>query len=230
MFQEPDISAVAALVGDPTRAIILSALLCGESLPAGELAARAHVTPQTASLHLSKLLDGNLIKVVKSGRHRYYALKSAEVAQVLEALQVIAPPPQQFIHSKHKPSSEMCLVRTCYDHLAGRVSVELCDSLLERGHIFENNQNYHLTEKGESFLCDWGIAVAQLYGKRRRFAYACLDWSERRYHVAGALGAVFTDTFFANGWIKRLPKTRAVQITTAGRQMLRAEFDIRLQP
>lgn len=159
MFQEPDIATVAALVGDPTRAIILSALLSGESLPAGELAARAHVTPQTASLHLSKLLDGNLIRVVKSGRHRYYALKSAEVAQVLEALQVIAPPPQQFKHTKRKPASHLCLARTCYDHLAGRVGVALCDSMLERGHITEDNQNYHLTEKGASLLCDWGMSV-----------------------------------------------------------------------
>lgn len=181
-------------------------------------------------MHLSKLLDGNLIRVVKSGRHRYYALRSAEVAQVLEALQVIAPPPQQFTHTKRKPVSDLCLARTCYDHLAGSLGVALCDSMLERGHITENDQNYDLTEKGASLLCNWGMDVSQLYGKRRRFAYACLDWSERRYHVAGALGAAIAAAFFAKGWIKRVPKTRAVQITTTGSQMLRAEFDIRLQP
>jgi DNA-binding transcriptional ArsR family regulator len=228
VFQEPDIAAVAALISEPTRAMILSALLGGQALPASELAARAHITPQTASSHLSKLLEGNLISVTATGRHRYYALKSEEVAQILEALQVIAIPSKTTPQRKPKIAPDLCHARTCYDHLAGKLGVLLTDALIAKGFICETEQNYDLTKKGYDLVASWGIQVDLLKRKRRKFAYACLDWSERRFHLAGALGASVAETFLDKGWVKRMPVSRALSITHTGTEMLQQQFDIRL--
>ena len=226
MFQEPDIAAVAALISEPTRAIILSALLSGEALPASELASRANITPQTASSHLSRLLEGNLISVTAIGRHRYYSLKNREVAQLLESLQVIAPLSENTPARKPKIAPELCHARTCYDHLAGKLGVVLSEELIRQGYLNEIDQNYDLTKKGVKLANDWDIEIMSLKEKRRKFAYACRDWSERRFHIAGALGAAFADTFFARGWIKRLPDSRALRITYDGAKMLSHDFGI----
>ena len=228
MLQGPDIAAVATLIGEPARAIMLSALLSGQALPASELASRAHITPQTASSHLSKLLEGDLISVTVVGRYRYYALRSGEVAQALEALQVIAPAAKNAPDRKPKIAPELCHARTCYDHLAGKLGVTLRTVLLTNGYILEVGQNYELTEKGVSLAENWGINVGLLKRKRRKFAYACLDWSERRFHLAGALGAAIADAFFDKGWVKHLPETRALKITPAGVQMLQRDLGIAL--
>ncbi|MCB9450370.1 MAG: helix-turn-helix transcriptional regulator [Anaerolineaceae bacterium] len=228
MVQEPDMAAVAALIGEPTRAIILSALLGGEALPASELAFRAQVTPQTASSHLSKLLEGNLLKVATVGRHRYYSLKNHAVAQTLESLQVIAPLSQPGPLHMPKISPELCHARTCYDHLAGRLGVTLTEVWLQQTYLIQKNQNYEIAPKGIEWLESWKIDVELLKKKRRKLAYACLDWSERRFHIAGSLGAALADLFFENGWIKRLPQSRALKITAVGENLLKQEFGIAL--
>ncbi|MCA9911516.1 MAG: helix-turn-helix transcriptional regulator [Anaerolineae bacterium] len=228
MLPEPDIAAVATLIGEPARAIILSALLSGKALPASELASRAHVTPQTASSHLAKLLAGDLISVTVMGRYRYYALKNSEVAQALEALQVIAPAAKNTPSRRPKIAPELCHARTCYDHLAGKLGVALSNGLIAQGYLLKVEQHYELTAKGATLAESWGIDVGLLKKKRRRFAYACLDWSERRFHVAGALGAAIAAAFFAKGWVKHLPDTRALKVTDAGVDMLQRDFGIAL--
>jgi len=226
MLHEPDFATIAALIGDPSRASILNALLSGEALPASELAYRAHITPQTASSHLSKLLDAHLVKVTAMGRHRYYSLKNHDVAQILETLQLIAPPLKPKSTRPTKISPELCHARTCYDHLAGKLGVTVTHALLEQNFVVEDEQNYGLTPKGLDWLDTWGIDVEPLTKKRRKFAFACLDWSERRFHIAGSLGAVIADLFIENAWVKRLPHTRALKITSKGTTLLKQEFAI----
>lgn len=228
MLHEPDIATVAALVSEPTRAYILSALMGGEALPASELAYRSYVTPQTASSHLAKLLEGNLVKVTKTGRHRYYSLKNHEVAKVLETLQLIAPFPKPKVPQKSNVPLEMRHARTCYDHLAGKLGVAFADALLEQQYLSQVEEDYLLTQKGLDLLESWEIDVDVLKRKRRKFAYACLDWSERRFHLAGSLGAVIAETFFDKGWVNRMPDSRALKITSNGADMLQHEFGISL--
>ncbi len=229
MFQEPDLATIAALIGEPTRATILSALLSGEALPASELAYRAHVTPQTASSHLAKLLEGKLLKVTKTGRHRYYSLKNHEVAQILESLQLVAPLPKLRPSRGTNISPALRHARTCYDHLAGKLGVAFTDTLIQQNYLIQEEQDYMLTPKGQAWFESWQIELESLKRQRRKFAYACLDWSERKFHIAGALGAAIADLFFKNGWITRLPQTRAIQITTVGEQVLKQDFAIGLQ-
>jgi len=226
MLHEPDFATIASLIGEPSRAAILAALLSGEALPASELAYRAHVTPQTASSHLAKLLDANLLKVTATGRHRYYSLKNHDVARILETLQIIAPPlkPQTLRTSKISP--ELCQARTCYDHLAGKLGVSVTHALIKQNYLEIDEQNYLLTPKGLAWFESWEIDVEPLKKKRRKFAYACLDWSERRFHIAGSLGAVVADLFFDKGWVKRLPHTRALKITRIGETILKQDFAI----
>jgi len=228
MFQELDLASVAALIGEPSRALILAALLSSEALPASELAYRAQVTPQTASSHLGKLLEGNLVKVTQMGRHHYYSLKNREVAQVLEALQLVAPISTSMPPRIAKISPELCHARTCYDHLAGKLGVSLTHALLEQRYLIQEEQNYILTTKGTEWFELRQVDLESLKKKRRKFAYACLDWSERHHHIAGTLGAAITQLFFDNHWVKHLPHTRALQITSAGEKMLKQDFDLTL--
>ncbi len=226
MSQEPDLATIASLIGEQTRAFILSALLSGEALPASELAYRAHVTPQTASAHLTKLLGGNLIKVTQTGRHRYYSLRNHEVAQMLEALQLIAPLSKSNVTRKNSISDELCFARTCYDHLAGKLGVAFTQALLEQEYLQQVDENYFLTSKGLKLAEVWQIDIIRLKKKRRKFAYACLDWSERRFHIAGSLGARITEVFFENKWVNRLPHSRSLTITALGEIILKQEFGI----
>ena len=229
MLHEPDFASIASLIGEPSRASILNALLSGEALPASELAYRAHVTPQTASSHLAKLLDANLIKVTAMGRHRYYSLKDHDVARILETLQLIAPPLKPQTVRPTKISPELCHARTCYDHLAGKLGVSFTHALIEQDYLLADEQHYVLTPKGIAWLEAWEIDIEPLKKKRRKFAYACLDWSERRFHIAGSLGAVITDLFFEKTWVKRLPHTRALTITPLGKATLKQDFAITIK-
>lgn len=227
MLDQPDLSTVAALIGEPARATILSALLGGESLPASELAYRAHITPQTASSHLNKLVDGCLLKVIQTGRHRYYQLKNIEVAHLLEMLAVVAPPTR----AKTPPQSEalqaLHLARTCYDHLAGKLGVTVTQALVDKEFVTLDGTDYRLTADGAAWLASWNIDESQLRKGRRKFACTCLDWSERRYHIAGALAAAVTDVFFEKGWVIRMTGTRALHITDNGRAGMCEVFGIK---
>lgn len=223
---QPDVASVAALIGDTTRATILSALMGGEALPASELAYRAHVTPQTVSAHLTKLMAGNLVSVTKVGRHRYYALASEHVARTLEALQVIAPQTESKAPRAKGISPELCHARTCYDHMAGRLGVAITEAMLARELISLEDDRYTLSERGHNWLANWNIDVAALHKQRRKFAYPCVDWSERRFHLAGSLGTAIATLFFDEGWVKRLPETRALAVTAQGDVFLEKEFGI----
>lgn len=212
------LASTAALIADPARAAMLAALLDGRALPSGELARLGGVSAQSASMHLSQLIDGGFLTVKQQGRHRYYSIARPEVAHAIEALGVIS------VSSKFQPGrSDQALryARTCYDHLAGVLAVELMD-LFEREGVLEpsGERDYQLTHPGEQFLRRWNIDVASLRQSRRAFARRCLDWTERRDHLAGALGAAVCKSFLASGWIARDRHSRAVHVSLSGRREL----------
>ncbi|TMR08822.1 winged helix-turn-helix transcriptional regulator [Nonomuraea turkmeniaca] len=216
--RDADIAPVAALIADPTRAAILTALLDGRALAAGELARVAGVSAATASSHLARLLDGRLVDVVRQGRHRYYRLAGHEVAEVLEVLARISarPPVRSLRQSRQARLLEEA--RTCYDHLAGRAGVGLLDGLRAGGYY----TGHDLTGAGERLLAGLGVDVAGARHSRRRFAPECLDWTERRSHLGGALGAAVAEALFDRGWFRRGSVPRAVIVTDEGREGLSA--------
>jgi DNA-binding transcriptional ArsR family regulator len=215
---DTDLAAVGALLGDPSRARMLDSLMAGRALAAGELARVAGVSKSTASEHLGRLLAGGLIEVVSQGRHRYYRIANAEVGAALEALSHIAPSRpvatlRQFGHAR-----ALGFARTCYDHLAGQCGVELHDALLARGWLAGAAGGYDVTPVGESSLAELGVDVAAARALRRSFARPCLDWTERRPHLAGALAAAVTTSLMDRGWFaRRSGNSRALRITEAGR-------------
>ena len=229
MRPEPDLSTAAMLIGEPTRAAILSALLGGQSMPATELAYVAHITPQTASAHLARLVEGGLLAVTSSGRHRYYRLKNDEVAYALEALARISPPPTLRNRQQSAEYDTLRHGRTCYDHLAGRLGVAVTQALVGRGLLLLFGECYELTEVGREWLLTLQIDEAQLRQGRRHFAGACIDWSERQPHVAGALGAAIARRLFDSGWLVRMPDSRAVRLTNAGYVALYDMLGLRLE-
>ncbi|MGE5333164.1 MAG: ArsR/SmtB family transcription factor [Nitrososphaerota archaeon] len=228
MDAAPNPTSVAALIGEPARATILLALLGGQSLPATDLAYRCRLTPQTISTHLARLVDGGLLSLERNGRHKYYRLASPQVGQALEALNALAQP--QPIRSLRQSEEVVALrfARTCYDHLAGTLGVGVTQALGRRGYIEESGTQFRLTAHGSTWLHELGIDPAALERSRRTFATQCLDWSERRHHIGGALGAALAKRFFELGWIARSSTTRAVRLTATGRAGLLKELDIQL--
>jgi DNA-binding transcriptional ArsR family regulator len=241
---DTDIAAIGALVADPGRCRILLALDDGRALPATRLAAEAGVSAATASSHLGKLTNAGLLAVEAHGRHRYYRLAGPAVAQLIEALQQLAPAVP--IRSLRQGTRAQALrrARTCYDHLAGRLGVELMSAMIERGHLtggdgafdpsrarqdhrtgYGHDVGYALTESGNDFLTDFGLRIPA----RRRLIGYCVDWSEQRHHLAGGLGRSLLDRFTEADWIRRTEATRAVHITDTGRQGLHDTFGIRLE-
>jgi DNA-binding transcriptional ArsR family regulator len=228
MTDGPYIAEAAALIGDPARANMLAALMDGEALTATELAIAGGVAPSTASGHLARLVEGRLVSVTSAGRHRYYRLASAGVARVLETLMTLAidgPP-------RHRPKTRcddaMARARTCYDHFAGRLGVALADSFAHREQIVLSDEGALITEAGRSFLGDLGVECDGLKGSRRSFCRPCLDWSERRWHIGGAVGAALTKRCFELGWTERQKNSRAVTITPAGEQAFEELFGVRV--
>jgi DNA-binding transcriptional ArsR family regulator len=224
----PNISDVAALIADPSRAAILMTLLGGQTLLASELARIAVVTPQTASFHLTKMVDGGLLVSESHGRNRYFRLASPEIAHVLEALAIVAKPAQVRSLRQSDQTRALRFARTCYDHLAGEVGVAVTSRMLALGWLIPDDREFKVTDQGAIGLLAMGVDVAGLRVGRRAFARQCLDWSERRYHAAGVLGAAITTRFFELGWIERIPGIRAVAVTESGAEGLLANFDIRL--
>jgi DNA-binding transcriptional ArsR family regulator len=225
---------VAALAGDPARAGILHALLDGRALTAGELARVAGITPQTASGHLARLTAAGLLAVQMQGRHRYHRLASPSVAQMMESIMRVASATGVSRAPVVVGPRDAALrgARTCYDHLAGRLGVAVADALVAGGHLELAEDAGQITDSGAALLDRIGIDVetmAARTGKRSRrpFCRPCLDWSERRPHLAGALGAALCTHFFARGWIRRADGTRAVTITPKGQQGFRDAFGLR---
>lgn len=220
---ETDLSSVAALMGEPARAAMLCALMDGLALPAGELAQLAGISPQTASTHLLKLLEGKLLSVESHGRHRYYRLSSAEVATALEALMVIAPHPRK----QNSSDTDLCFARTCYDHLAGWLGVELVQTLKKSGCLEQDGLQFNPTPTGWKTFEAFGLDLETL-ALQRHFAKACLDWTQRKHHLGGALGRAITSKMLELKWLVRLPNGRALRVTEAGRLGLQKTFGVRL--
>jgi DNA-binding transcriptional ArsR family regulator len=218
MTAHHSLADVAALIGEPTRAAMLVALLDGRAIPATELASAANLSAAATSLHLAKLTRGGLLTVRQEGRHRYYRLASADVVHALEALGVIAtgPPP---LRSLTPEQSALRAARTCYDHLAGVIAVALTETLL-RSRVLRRagEHRFDVTPSGRRWL--WGtlsIDMSTLELGRRPLARSCLDWTERRPHVSGALGAAILAHFIERGWLAKQRGSRAVDITGHGR-------------
>ena len=212
MTESGRMASVAALIGDPARANIMSALMDGRALTAKELAFAAHVTPQTASGHLSKLTDGGLLSRRRQGRHHYFCLASPLVGQLLESILAVAGPEPGRI-STWRGGEALRTARTCYDHIAGRLGVALADALISHDYVTLTADGGEVSQAGQGFLRAFGATPPP--GKRV-FCRPCLDWSERRPHLAGRLGAALADRCFELGWIARLRDTRAVAITPVG--------------
>jgi DNA-binding transcriptional ArsR family regulator len=224
---QPSLAEVAALVGNPARANMLMAL-DGRALTATELAYAAGVAPQTASGHLAKLTEGRLLTVTKQGRHSYYRLASPLIARMLESIMAVAAHGPPRYQPRWRGGDALRNARTCYDHLAGRLGVALADALVDRDHLALSEDGGIVTASGEDFLGGFGIELRKDVKRRRAFCRPCLDWSERRTHLAGQLGASLAMRCFELGWIERLRDTRAVLVTPSGKRGLSETFGIEL--
>ncbi|KZD26058.1 ArsR/SmtB family transcription factor [Bacillus cereus] len=222
----PNISYIAKLIAEPTRAIILDCLMNNQALPASELAYMAKVSHPTISSHLSKLVEGNLLTVEQHGRHRYYRLANQEVAEVIEKLGTIAPIAQVRSLNQSNQLKQVRYARTCYDHLAGKLGVEITEKLLASEFIILEEGEYIVTEQGKRWFLNFGINIETAEIKRRVFAKPCLDWSERRYHISGWLGSAIAKLFFEQEWITKTDKTRAVHFTKKGMKLLKDQLGI----
>lgn len=221
----PDIALVASLLGDPARANMLTALMGGQALTAGELAREAGVTPQTASGHLARLEKGGLISGRRQGRHAYFALSGEDVAGVLEGLMGLAA---RTGHARTRPGpKEPALrhARVCYDHLAGDLGVAMLDGLVAGGRLSDGEQ-LSLTAAGQAFADGLGIDVTALGRGRRPVCSRCLDWSVRRSHLSGALGAALLQRIYGLGWAKRVEGARIVSFTASGLKQFEQAFGI----
>ena len=210
----PDITRIAALLGEPARANMLSALMSGQALTAGELAREAGVTPQTASSHLSQLEGGGLIVRRVQGRHNYFALAGGDVAEAMEQLAALAG---RAGHMRTRPGPKdpaLRRARVCYDHLAGDMGVAMLDALVASGRIVDADGSLVLTEAGHAFAREFGVCL-ETRG-RRPLCKACLDWSVRRSHLAGVMGAGLLERIYALGWARRLDGARIVQFSAPG--------------
>lgn len=216
MKEGPDIAHVAALIGDPARANMLTALMSGKALTVSELAEEAGVTIQTASSHLSKLDEGGLMRPRKQGRHKYFSLANDDVAHVLESLMGLAAGSGHLRKRTGPKDAELRRARVCYNHLAGDMGTQLFDSLMAQGYLALDSKDLVLTETGADFATGFQIDVTNLRSKRTPLCRECLDWSERRSHLAGSLGRAFLTRFEELSWAKRDQKTRIVAFTQNG--------------
>lgn len=229
MRGEPNVATVAALIGDPARAAILSVLADGRALPAGELAAAAGLSPSAASAHLTRLLEGGLLALEREGRHRYYRLAGPQVAAALESLALIAAPPSRHAAVRSPQAQALRYARSCYDHLAGELGVDIATALEKRKLIASAglDKRVDVTRAGAAWLESiFAIDVRELRPGRHGLACRCLDWTERRYHLAGPLGTRLFQRCCELGWLTRSGQSRAVQLTRKGRSGLRAHLGI----
>jgi DNA-binding transcriptional ArsR family regulator len=232
MTDEPNIATPAALIGDPTRAAMMLALFDGRAQPAGALAHAAGVTAQVASNHLAKLVGGCLLSVETEGRHRYYRLAGAPVAGALEALSALATPLRAIDRLRSPKARELQFARCCYDHLAGNLGVAIAVTLERRGHLVSRPSEaaagklLDISAAGHRWLQDIGVASEGLKPGKRGVARRCLDWTERRHHVAGPLGRALLERFCEGGWLARRESSRGLRVTMKGVRAFREHFEI----
>jgi len=228
MLADADLAAVGRILGDAHRARFVLALLGGQELTAGELAARAGASPPLASAHLAKLLESGLVGVRQHGRERYYRLANADVAQAIETLLTIAPVRTATGLKNVTRGRALQRARTCYDHLAGRLGVGLADAFEQQRIIAPADGGWSLTPEGGRRLQTLGLDVEAQRGGRRPVRRPCLDWTERRPHMAGQLGRALAGRLLDQGWVRRGAASRAVLITPDGERRLLTEFAIKL--
>ncbi len=229
----PDVASIAGLMGEPARAKILAALVDGRALPAGELAFIGNVAPQTASFHLRKLMDAALITVERQGKHCYYRLANERVASALESLATLAPENDQVAGPASRYESErikeLRFARTCYKHLAGALAVEIHHALVDRGILVAARERiYGLTEPGQKWWRQFGITLPMSARWREFSSRACIDWTERRLHLGGVLGAALFSRLAELRWIAAKPGRRAVRVTHLGVRELERQLGITL--
>ncbi len=212
---QDDFKHIASLIGEPARALMLWNLLDGRAMTATELAILAEVSAQSASMHLAKLIQAELLTQEKQGRHRYYRLARPEVAYVIESMASLLPA-KKTITKYEVQNSGVRYCRTCYDHLAGKVGVAITEKLVRSGYIKPAAGSYSVTGKGEHWFKELDISIAQLKEQKRSFARQCLDWSERKNHLAGSLGAALLASMLARDWMRRKKGTREIIVTSKG--------------
>ena len=228
VLADADLATVSALMGDANRASMLLALLGGDELTAGELAQRAGASSSLASAHLAKLVDGGLLVAERRGRNRYYRLSDRHVADAIEALLRIAPERHARGLRESNRGEAIRHARTCYDHLAGELGVALTDSFERHDLIGDHEHGFSLTLTGHQRLSSLGIDIDGLRRRPRTLTRPCLDWTERRPHLAGSIGAAVAARLLELDWIRRRPDTRALTVTETGRRQLRAQFTVNL--
>lgn len=229
MREGPDISHIATLIGDPARANMLTALMSGKALTVSELAQEAGVTIQTASSHLSKLDGGGLLRPRKQGRHKYFSLANDEVAHVLEGLMGLAARAGHLRKRTGPKDAELREARVCYNHLAGDMGTQMFDCLTAQGHLVLNCDDLTLTNSGAAFASSFKIDVEGLRKAHAPLCRECLDWSERRSHLAGSLGRAFLTRFEELSWAKRDQKTRVVSFSRTGADAFHRLFPINIE-
>ncbi len=218
---------MAGLLAAPARVRMLEALLAGGSRSAIDLAAIADVQPSTASSHLAKLVGLGLVTCEKQGRHRFYRVAGGQVGDVVEAIGELVPGGARPVaQSRARPRNEMEAARTCYDHLAGQLGTAITDALIARRHIRPRGKDFVLAKSGRAFLAGLGVDVAAARGQRRLFARRCLDWTERRYHLGGALGAALARRCFEAGWLRRPDDDRVIRPTPRGARAFADHFGV----
>src|SRR5215469_5395965 len=222
----PLIAEIAGLVGEPARATMLSGLLDGRALTASELAFAARITPQTASTHLAKLTGAGLISAIRDGRHRYFRLASAKVAEMLNGIMAVALENRPRYKSLSRQARELSDARVCYDHLVGRLSVDLANFFNDHEYIIFGDEAAEVTPEGVRFLAEFGIDLTDKQ-TRRHLCRSCLDWTERRPHIGGAVGAAIAKRLFDLHWTERIKNSRAVVVTPAGAAGLWRTFRLR---
>lgn len=223
MDVKPDMARIARTIGEPTRIRMLTLLMEGRALTAKELAYGAGVEPGTATTHLQRLLADALVTLSPQGRHKYFRLTSPDVAACLEALMVVAQPRNEGADEKLSPIHR---ARFCYDHLAGRIAVRITESLVQEDILQRKENEFVVSRRGARWLTQFGVDLAAVTASRRRHAFACLDWSERKDHVGGALGAALAQRMLTARWIRRKPESREVVITELGQKQLKSHFGI----
>src|SRR5438874_6690949 len=227
MITGPIIAEIGALVGDPARATMVSALLDGRALTASELALAARITPQTASTHLAKLTQAGLLAVVRNGRHRYFRLASPTVVDMIDGIVAVALTKRPRYRPLSGQARALGAARICYDHLAGRLSVDLTDAFIAGEYVvLDDDETAEITTPGIRFFTEFGIQLPALPSAPRHVCRLCLDWTERRPHIAGAIGAAMTKRYFDLGWMERRERSHAVVVTPLGRRGFLETFGI----